>query len=273
MAHDLDKLSPELQGPWQRLLELLRGHGSLLVAFSGGADSSLLLAAAVQALGEAVTAGLCLGPLTPPWEVAAARALAAGLGVELLEIDPEDLGDPDIAANGPERCYFCKRRRLGLLQDQAARLGLAGVAEGSQLDDAGGHRPGARAVAELGVASPLAQAGLHKAEVRALGRALGLAAADAPAGACLATRLPFGTPLTRQALQRVAAAEGAVRGLLGGQVRVRDHFPLARLELDPAAMARAVQDKTRRRILAALIAAGYDRVTLDLAGYRPHTPN
>lgn len=267
-----DNLPPELQEPWQRLLGMLQGYGSLLVAFSGGVDSSLLLAAAAQALGQRVKAGLCRGPLTPPWEVEAARALAKGLGVELLELDLDELADPQIAANGPERCFFCKRRRLSLLQQEAQRRGLDQVAEGSQIDDAQGHRPGARAVAELGVVSPLALAGLGKAQVRALSRALGLATAEAPSGACLATRLPFGTPLTQEALQRVARAEGALRSLISGQARVRDHYPLARLELGPEGMAMLSDPDLRQQVVQAIQAAGYDQVVLDLQGYRPHAP-
>ncbi len=257
-----------LDAAWERLLDGLRPLGTLLVSLSGGADSSLLLAAAVEALGaDKVRAALCAGPFTPPWDLSSARELAARLGVELIEIDPGELSDVAIAANDPNRCYHCKRRRLMLLTHMCQELGLNAVAEGSQADDAGEDRPGARAVAELGALSPLRQAGLGKAEVRALGRRLKLPAADAPSSACLATRIPHGTPLTPEALLRVARAEGAVRALHPGQVRVRDHFPLARLELDAEGLARLGEPGFRKALLAALLGAGYASASVDLAGY------
>ena len=262
-------LSPELRGRWQALLDYLGSLDSLLVAYSGGVDSSLLLAAASQALGERVKAALCLGAFTPPWEAEAARRQAAELGVELVEVDAAELEQDEIAANDPQRCYHCKRLRLGLLRDLAPALGLAAVAEGSQTDDRQGHRPGAQAVAELGIVSPLQQAGLNKADVRALAAWLGLESSAAPSGACLATRIPFGTPLDAEALARVARAEEALKPLFPGQLRVRDHWPLARLELAPEDLARAVQPGLRQDIVDKLTSAGYRWVTLDLSGYGP----
>jgi len=271
-------LPPGLARPWQALLERLAGLDSLLVAFSGGVDSTLLLAAARRALGDRALAALCLGELTPPWEADRARRLARRLQVRLIEADAHELDDPAVAANPPQRCYHCKRRRLLLLQELAARENLAAVAEGSQADDAREHRPGARAVAELGVLSPLAQAGLGKEAIRRLSRALGLETAAVPSGACLATRIPTGTPLTRENLQRVARAEAALRRLLPGrQLRLRDHFPLARLELEPETLPSAAAEPLRSRLCRAVRDAGYRFVTLDLAGYRsggadPHPP-
>lgn len=254
---------------WQRLTRLLAGQGSLLVAFSGGVDSSLLLAAARAALGDEVKAALCLGPFTPDWEVEAARGLAHSLGVELLEIDAAELSDARIAENGPQRCYWCKRRRLTHLLHLAQELGLAAVAEGSQQDDAREDRPGAKAVAELGVLSPLAQAGLDKTMVRELSRAWNLSTADSPAAACLASRVPWGAPLNNETLTRIGQAEALLREILPEcALRVRDHFPLARIELAPGLMARAAAEPLRGRVLQAVKAAGYEQVCLDLAGYR-----
>ncbi len=262
-------LSTELAQAWHRLTDDLASNSSLLVAFSGGVDSSLLLAAAKAALGEEVKAALCLGPFTPDWEVEAARSLAQALGVELLEVDAAELSDPNIAENGPQRCYWCKRRRLMLLLHMAQERGLASVAEGSQVDDAGQDRPGSKAVAELGVLSPLAAAGLDKAAVRKLSAALGLPTAQVPAAACFASRVPWGTPLSRDVLTRIGKAEALLRELLpGATLRVRDHYPLARLELSPEIIARAASEPLRGRIATAVQSAGYEHICLDLMGYR-----
>jgi uncharacterized protein len=259
----------DLRPAWERLLGILRQAGPFMLAFSGGVDSSLLLRAAVEALGpKGVTAAVCAGPLTPPWELAQARELAGRLGVELLELDVGELADPAIAANDPQRCYHCKRRRLTLLTRLARERGFKAVAEGSQLDDRGDYRPGSRAVAELGALSPLMAAGLDKAAVRRLSRALGLATAETPSSACLATRVPTGTPLSPGALARVAKAEHGLRGLVPGRIRVRDHFPIARLEAEVSALAELAAEPLRAKVLAAVQEAGYSWACLDLEGYR-----
>ncbi|MFH1059832.1 MAG: ATP-dependent sacrificial sulfur transferase LarE [Pseudomonadota bacterium] len=262
-------IPPELAQRWQALLERLKELAPLAVAFSGGVDSSLLLAAARSALGPGVTAVICLGPFTPPWEAERAQALAAELQADLVGVDAAELNDPAIAANDPQRCYHCKRLRLGLLRDLAQARGIRNLVEGSQLDDAREHRPGSRAVQELGVHSPLAEAGLDKAAVRALSQALGLVTAATPSSACLATRVPCGIPLTLAALERIAQGEAALRAILPGQLRLRDHFPLARLELTPETLPLAAADPRRTAILEALTRLGYRRVCLDLAGYAP----
>lgn len=266
-------IPPHLQGRWEDLLRILRDTGSLVLAFSGGVDSSLLLAAAAQACApEKVLPVLCVGPFTPPWEAERARGLAADWGLTLLEVDAAELADPLVAANDPERCYHCKRLRFSRLLDLAGERGLAAVAEGSQLDDLGEFRPGNRAKEELGIRSPLLEAGLDKGAVRELSRALSLPTAQVPSSACLATRIPTGTALTAPALERVAMAEGALRRLLPGQLRLRDHFPLARLELPPAAMPLALAEPTRAAIVAAMRQAGYTLTCLDLEGYRSSSP-
>lgn len=262
-------IPPELAPRWQALLTRLKELDPLAVAFSGGVDSSLLLAAARAALGPGVPAVICLGPFTPPWEAERAHALAAELDADLVTVDAAELDAPAIAANDPQRCYHCKRLRLGLLKDLARTRGIKNIVEGSQLDDAREDRPGSRAVKELGVRSPLAEAGLDKAAVRALSQALGLMTAAVPSSACLATRVPTGTPLTRAALERIGRGEAALRAILPGQLRLRDHFPMARLELTPETLPLAAADPRRTAILEALTRLGYRRVCLDLAGYTP----
>jgi uncharacterized protein len=256
----------DLRPAWERLLASLRKAGPLMLAFSGGVDSSLLLAAAMEALGAGgVTAAVCAGPLTPPWELAQARELAAAMGVGLLELDAGELSDPAIAVNDPQRCYHCKRRRLTLITHLAQERGCKSVAEGSQLDDQNDYRPGSRAVAELNALSPLLAAGLGKVAVRRLSLALGLPTAYSPSSACLATRVPTGTPLRAEPLARVARAEQALRGLTPDRLRVRDHFPLARIEV--VHLADLVAEPTRALVVTALKQAGYSRVCLDLEGY------
>lgn len=268
MPLPVENIPPDLRPTWERLLARLRDLAPLVVAFSGGVDSSLLLVAATVALGPGVPAAICLGPFTAPWEAERARELAAELAAELIAIDAAELNQPEIAANDSLRCYHCKRLRLGLLTELARARGWKHVVEGSQLDDARELRPGSRAVKELGVASPLAEAGLDKAAVRTMSRALGLPTADIPSAACLATRLPAGKPLNAEALARVAQGEAALRGFISGQLRLRDQFPLARLELEITALPKAAADPWRAAIIQALEPLGYRQVCLDLAGYR-----
>lgn len=258
----------QMTAAWQGLLNELRPLGSVMISFSGGADSSLLLAAAVEALGpDKVVAAIAAGPFTPPWDFKAARELAQELDVELVEVKAGEMNDPEIVANDPLRCYRCKKRRLMLLTHLCQERELGAVAEGSQADDASQDRPGARAIAELGAKSPLMAAGLGKDMVRALGRELEIPAAIAPSSACLATRIPTGTPLSIPALERVTQAELAVRALYPGQVRVRDHFPHAKLVLDELGIIRIGEAGFADQLRQAVQKAGYASVCLDLSPY------
>lgn len=263
-------LSAEHRRKETLLHDILRGLGSVAVALSGGVDSSYLLSAAVTALGPARVLALTAdSPFFPSEELARAQTIAAGLGVVHRVIPFDDLANPRVASNPVDRCYHCKYARFRALEAIAREAAGAALIHGENADDHLEYRPGAAAAREVGARAPLAEAGLTKPEIRALARAAGLPNWSTPAAACLATRFPYDTPLTREGLERVARAESALHALLGTDaLRVRDHFPIARLELPVDLIASAAAPPLRGQISAALSALGYRYVTLDLDGYR-----
>jgi uncharacterized protein len=232
-------------------------------------DSSLLVALAREAYGEEALALTVAAPQMACWEIEEARQLASSLGVRHRVVDLPLL--PAIRDNPPERCYLCKRALFRELRALAAVAGLAGLLDGTNRDDLGDHRPGLRALRELGISSPLAACGLTKADVRALSRRLGLPTWDKPAYACLLTRLPHGTPVTEEDLRRIEAAERLFIELGYPGVRVRTHGDLARIEIDPAEHPRLLGEAGA--IAARLQHLGYRHVTLDLLGYRSGSMN
>lgn len=251
----------------RRLLRLLAGEGSLAVAVSGGVDSAVVLAAAVQARGAGrVLAVHAVGPQFPADATSAAAALAARLGVPLVTVDGDLTASETFRRNPRDRCYRCKRELFARLWAAARDHGAAALVDGSHADDREGERPGLRALVELGVGRPLAAAGLGKAAVRRLAAALRLPDPWRPAQPCLATRVPFGQPVTRARLAAVAAAEAALRGLGVSDCRVRHHGRLARVEVPPADMGLVLAH--RDEVVAGVRAAGFTWVALDLAGYR-----
>jgi pyridinium-3,5-biscarboxylic acid mononucleotide sulfurtransferase len=253
---------------FDKLENILRQLDSVLVAFSGGVDSSLLLHVASRVLGPRAMAVTFVSPLMPQEERLRAAGFCRGAGVRQIVLDVDSLAIPEIRNNPPDRCYHCKRHLFLLGLSKARELGMAHLVEGSQVSDAALHRPGRRALAELAIRSPLAEAGLDKEQVRRLSRELGLPTWDLPPMACLASRIPFGTPLTRKRLARVDAAEGFLRYHGFSLVRVRDLGGHASIELFPDDVSRLADAWFRPRLVAHFKELGFTSVRLDLEGYR-----
>ena len=268
MANENDK-----EAKLERLRAQLREIRSAAVAFSSGVDSTFLLRVAHEELGENVVAVTARSHSFPKRELDEAAAFCAREGVRHEIIDSEELDIPGFAENPPDRCYHCKKAIFGKLVAFAQANGLAAVLEGSNMDDDGDYRPGRRAIMELGVASPLHDAGLTKAEIRVLSKRMGLPTADKPSFACLASRFPYGERITAAGLERVERAEQWLMdaGLGLAQLRVRSHGDMARIEVPPADIPRLA---TRaEEIAAALKSFGFAYVALDLQGYRTGSLN
>lgn len=252
----------------ERLRERIAGLGRVVVAYSGGVDSSLVLRVAVERLGAGALGVIGRSDSYALRELEAALAQASEFGAAIEVVPTGELSNPAFASNPADRCYHCKSELYRRLDEVAARFGAAAVLDGTIADDALDHRPGRWAAAEHRVLSPLAELGFRKADVRAAAAHLGLASRDKPASPCLASRIPYGTPVTQATLARIERAEDALRALGFAELRVRHHGDVARIEVPLAELPRLLAPGVRERAVADLRAAGYRFVSLDLEGLR-----
>jgi uncharacterized protein len=265
----------ELREKEQLLAEWLRVHGSVLIGFSGGVDSAYLACIAVDVLGtDAVLAVVGKSASYPDAQWAAARDVAREFNIPVLEVDTEELADERYAANSTNRCYFCKTELWSRLAPIAAARGLTCVVDGTNTDDLSDYRPGARAAVEWGVLSPLATLGFTKADIRALSRRRGIPTWRQPSAPCLSSRIPYGTQVTTERLRRIETAEKSLRGLgIAGDLRVRFHGDLARIELPPNEVGAWLSPEAAERLRAAVVDSGFARVAVDLRGFRSGSLN
>jgi uncharacterized protein len=272
MTADADLIAAEKE---RRLSAWLAGRGRVAIGYSGGVDSAYLAVVARRTLGaDAVLAIIGRSESYPAEQWATARRVAEGFDVPVLELRTEELADPRYAANPSNRCYFCKTELWGRLVPVARTHGFTTVADGTNADDLGDHRPGAQAAREHAVASPLADLGFTKEEIRRRSRALGLPTWQQPSSPCLSSRLPYGTPVTAERLRQVERAEEALRALgIEGDLRVRHHDDLARVELDREALARWLRPDAAAQLGEAVRGAGFSRVAIDLRGFRSGSLN
>lgn len=259
----------------QALIEWFRSFGSVAIGFSGGVDSSYLAAVAMDALGaERSLAIIGRSESFPDSQWRTARELAAQIGIPVAEIDTREMADERYAANPTNRCYFCKSELWTKLAPFARANDAECLVDGTNADDLSDYRPGAKAAQEHGVRSPLAELGMTKAQIRERSKVRGLPTWSKPASPCLSSRIPYGTRVTPERLQRIDRAETAIRDLgITGNLRVRDHGDIARIELDPGEIDRVCASPVAGQIAAAVQSAGFKRVAIDLAGFRSGSLN
>jgi pyridinium-3,5-biscarboxylic acid mononucleotide sulfurtransferase len=266
-------LNAALSKKLRKLESILRRMPKALVAFSGGVDSTLLLKVATDVLGKNVLAVIAASATYPGKEIREARAMAVKLKVRHRVIHTREIENPDFVKNPPLRCYYCKQELFSALKRIAGKEGMAFVLDGQNLDDEGDFRPGARAGQELGIRSPLKEAGLTKNDIRKISKAFGLPTWNKPSLACLASRFPYGMEIDVKSLKQVGAAEDFLRSLGFGQLRVRHHGQIARIEIIPREFGKIMKPEIRTKIVGRFKKLGYLYATFDLAGYRTGSMN
>jgi len=263
-----------IQDKYRSLKQILKKLRSVVVAYSGGVDSTFLLKVAVDTLGaENVLACISAGVVEPKHVLKRAKKIARDFGVRLLTIDVDELNDPGFAANKADRCFHCKSHLCQELLDIAGKSGLKNVVFGTNIDDLADFRPGNRAMKIFGIRSPLAEAGLTKKDIRTLSRKLGLETADVPASPCLASRISYGLEITEKRLNQVEQAEDFLRRFGLVEFRVRHHDSIARIEVSPNDIPKLTTEPARSKIVKKLKSLGFKFVTVDLQGFRSGSLN
>jgi uncharacterized protein len=263
-----------LKDKYESLQKILKDLGQVVVAYSGGVDSTFLLKAAVETLGaENVLACMSVGPAEPGNLYERARNAAERIGVELMTVEAGEMDDPRFTANNPDRCFHCKSRLCHRLLDVAQQRGIEHVVFGTNRDDLDDFRPGNRALKAFGIRSPLAEAGLTKDDIRQLSRQAGLPTADQPASPCLASRIPYGLEITEQRLRQIDQAESFLRSLGFVEFRVRHHDTIARIEVRPQDVPKLTVEPVRSKVVDKLKSLGFQFVTVDLQGFRSGSMN
>ena len=270
---DVEALDAETQAKYTQLQAILRDMGSVLVAYSGGVDSALLLKVAHDVLGTRAMGALAVSPAYAPEETGEAVAVAEQMGIPVITLETHELEDERYVANDFNRCYFCKTELFTQLEPVAKKHNLRYIAYGVNKDDDGDFRPGQRAAREFNVRGPLKEAGMGKREIRAVARLLGVPVWDKPAMACISSRIPYGSKVDVAALQMIYKAEKLLRDLGFHQLRVRHHDKIARIEVERSELPRLIEDEMSRIVTEGLRKIGYTYVTVDLLGYRTGSMN